>query len=91
MKYTALKEYFIDNKNSLPKTLGNEFMFIADLKSYIENITELIEIQIVEKGENINKYMYPKALVGNLERVYKLLKDPKNHNLKGIRRKEYQS
>jgi hypothetical protein len=78
--YTEIKQWYLDNKDSLQKTMGNNYMVILDTHHAFEmNIAEM-DHHIEKHGSKANSISVARSCYHRLMNLYIMANNPETHN-----------
>lgn len=83
MTYKELKQYFEQNKNNLPKSVGNGYMLVNDTRETVGTFIAIVEAEI-KKGVKLKESAVAGAAKENLHKIYKMIQNEENHNKKEL-------
>lgn len=84
MTYRELKKYFEQNRDTLPQSVGSDYMLVRDVKKTVATFIGIVEAEI-KAGADLKKSYPAKAAKENLLKIYRLLQDEANHGAKELK------
>lgn len=74
-----MRAYFRANETTLPQSLENEYMIVADVRMCVNQYITQIEKAIADHGKSAYSNAPARAAWGNLERLYGMIQDESTH------------